>query len=936
MGDGDRRDPTTEVLTPGGDPVLAARFTVPVIPETFVRRPRLVAQLTAGPRTPLTLVEGPAGAGKTCLVADWITGPDAPGPVAWLTVEPEDNEPGVFWTYVLEAVRRHGIPLPDTLTGPSRAGAVDHSLLTRLAAWLSGRETPVTLVLDDFDRVADSAEVADELQFVLRHADGGLRLVVISRTRPLLPLHRYRAAGEFIEVDADNLAFRTEEAAALVAAHGLALSEDGVRALTERTGGWAAGLRLSALEAQRADDPEYFLGDFDAGRSTLADFLLAEVLHERPAEAQDLLLRTSILERTHPGLADALTGRDDAEPVLAELLRANAFLEPLGHSWYRLNPLFAEVLRVHLRERSPGLEPELHRTASAWLSAAGLLDEALSHAAEAGDWELAAAELVDGPAIGRLLDGPDAGRLDGLFAGMPPDTPGPAADLVRAARELTRHDVELGFAYLRRAEESLPDAGAVGDGRDGPVGAGRDAAAVRLSSALLRALGARVTGSADMAEAAVETAAEAERTLHDDRLEPFRELRAGLLTDVGAAQLWEGRFEAAHATLSAVVETVETTALDGAPSDIASLLAGSSDMAEGDGPSTARFRCEALGRIALIEFLHGRPGRAESHARAVLAETERAGLPELAGSGAAELVLAAVAMDRHDLPAAHDHLDRGAAPSARSDAPRDPVVAALLALLRSRLLHAEGDPRAALRVLDELAERTTAPVDRSPWVSDLVTTATAAAHLAEDDPKAAVEVFEKRPPHGAECRVAEARARLAAGQGEAALGILDGLSEGRGEGPAVVARVLLARAQTVHVLGDTVTAENLVLRALAAARPHHLRRPFLEAGPWLWRLLARRPARARGHDWLLPVLPRNGAVPDLPQEDPPEPLTTPLSEREQDALERLAQFMTTLEIAADLHLSVNTVKTHLKTLYRKLGVTRRGEAVRRARELGLL
>lgn len=910
------------MLTPGGDPVLAARFTVPVIPETFVRRPRLVAQLTAGPRTPLTLVEGPAGAGKSLLVADWTAGPEAPESVAWLTVEPEDNSPGVFWTYVLEAVRRHGIALPDTLAAPSRTGTVDHSLLTRLAAWLNGRETPLTLVLDDFDRVADSAEVAEELQFVLRHAGTGLRLVIVSRTRPLLPLHRYRAAGEFTEVDGENLAFRTEEAAALLAAHGLALSEDGVRALTERTGGWAAGLRLSALDAQRADDPERFLGDFDAGRGTLADFLLAEVLHERPAEAQDLLLRSSILERTHPDLADALTGRGDAEPVLAELLRTNAFVEPLGHSWYRLRPPFGEVLRVHLRACHPGLEPELHRTASRWLSAAGLLDEALAHAAEAGDWELAAAELVGGAAIGRLLGGPDAERLDGLFAGLPPDTTGPAADLVRAARELARHDVEQGFAHLRRAEERLPD------GADHGPDADRDGAAGRLSSSLLRAFAARVTGSADMAEAAVETAAKAERALPDDLLDRFRESREGLLVDVGAAQLWEGRFDAAHATLSAVAESAEEAFVDG--------------------PSTALFRHEALGRLALIEFLHGRPGRAEAHARAALAETEhtdlpalaeteRTGLPALVGSGAAELVLAAVAVDRHELPAAHEQLDRGADPSARPGAPRDPVVAAVLALARSRLLGAEGDPAAALRVVDELAERTTAPLDRSPWVSDLVTTATAAAHLAEDDPQAAVEVFEKQPPHGPEGRVAEARARLAAGRGEDALGVLDELSEGRGEGPAVVTRVLLTRAQTVDVLGDAVTAENLVLRALAAARPHHLRGPFLEAGPWLWRLLARRPALARGHDWLVPALPRNGSVPHLPrEEEPPGPPPAPLSEREQEALERLAQFMTTEEIATDLHLSVNTVKTHLKSLYRKLGVTRRGEAVRRARDLGLL
>ncbi|MDF3150230.1 helix-turn-helix transcriptional regulator, partial [Streptomyces sp. T21Q-yed] len=183
----------------------------------------------------------------------------------------------------------------------------------------------------------------------------------------------------------------------------------------------AAGLRLCTLAAQRAADPESFLKDFEAGHSTVADFLLGEVLRAHPAQTQDLLLRTSILEETHPDLANALTGRDDAEPILEELQRANAFVEPIGHSWYRLHPLFAEILRVHLRVRHPGLEPELHRTAAEWLSRAGLLDEALPHAADAGDWELAAAELIDHLAIGRLLTGLAAERLDGLFARMAPE-----------------------------------------------------------------------------------------------------------------------------------------------------------------------------------------------------------------------------------------------------------------------------------------------------------------------------------------------------------------------------------------------------------------------------------------------------------------------------------------------------------------------------------
>ncbi|MDF2264882.1 LuxR C-terminal-related transcriptional regulator [Streptomyces coacervatus] len=893
-GEGGRTDPTVGALTPTGDPVLAARFSVPVVPQTFVHRPRLAERLDAGVQGPLTMVAGPAGAGKTLLVADWVTTGGLPGPAAWLTVEPEDSGPGVFWTYVLQAFRHHGIALPDHVGSPARPGRVDHSLLTRLAAWLDGREVPVILVLDDFDGASGSAEVADELQFVLRHAGDGLRLVIVCRAEPLLPLHRYRAAGELVDIRSADLAFRSEETADLADRHGLPLSAEVARVLTERMGGWAAGLRLCALAAERADDPEGFLKDFEAGQSTLADFLLAEVLRAHPPETQDLLLRTSIVEETHPDLANALTGRNDAEPILAELQRANAFVEPIGHSWYRLHPLFAEILRAHLRVRHPGLEPELHRTAAKWLSGAGLLSEALPHAADAGDWDLAAAEFIDDLAIGRMLTGLDAERLDGLFAPMTPEASGPATDLVRAARELTRHDVDRGVAYLRDAEEKLPD---------DP----REAAAAQLSCAVLRVLAARVAGSADMAETAAETAAEAARALPADRLEQRPELTVLMLTDLGSAQLWAGRFDAARATLSAAVQAAE-------------------------GPSTAFPRHEALSRLALIDYVRGWPGHAESHARAAISEAEHSGLPASVRTGVAQLVLAAVAIDRNDLVAARDHLDQGAASSAAS---RDPIVAVELALLRSRMQLAKGDPQGALQYLDAISQKPLASAAPSPWVNDRIAMARAAVRLAEDDPQSAVKVFEDEPPHTPEGLVAEARAHLADGAGEQALGILDELSDDPGRGPAVAAWALLARAQAVDALGDTAAAESLVLRALTVSRPHQLRRPFLEAGAWLGRLLSRRPALAQGHDWLV-AAPEGRSLAPRTSQGSVLPSPEPLSERERDVLERVALLMSTEEIAADLHLSANTVKTHLKSIYRKLAVSRRGEAARRARELGLL
>ena len=890
---GGHRDSAAERLAPSGDPLLAARFSVPVPPHTFVRRPRLIERLALGGQVPLTLVNGPAGAGKTLLVADWIATEGAPSRPAWLTVETEDNAPGVFWTYVLEAMRRLGLGPPDTVGSPARPGEVDHSLLARLAAHLSELTEPVVLVLAEFDRVAGSTEIADELEFVLRHVGDGLRLILISRTEPLLPLHRYRAAGQVTDIRGADLAFRPEETAELLSRHGMQLSDRGVRALTERTGGWAAGLRLCILAAQQAEDPDIFLKNFEAGQSTLADFLLAEVLDTQPGETQDLMLRSSILEQIHPDLANALTGRDDADPILAGLQRANAFVGPVGHSWYRLHPLFAEILRVHLRVRCPGLEPELHRRAARWLSDAGMFAEALPHAADGGDWERTSHQFVEELAIGQLLTGLDAERLDRLFAQMPPATPGPAADLVRTARHLTRHDVDRGLDHLRRAEDNLHN--------DGPP-----SPALRLSCAELRVLAARMTGAADLAEAAAQDVEAARRAVPAERLEAHPELRALMLTDLGSAQLWAGRFDAARSTLSAAVRLH-------------------------DGPHTAFPRHECLSRLALIDFLRGWPDHAERHAREAVSEAERGGLPPATRTGVAQLVLAAVALDRDELATAHAHLDQAAASTA---AAHDPIVLAGLPLLRSRLLLAKGNPEGALHVLDELDEPH-AVAEPSPWVCDRTALTMAGAHLAAGRPEVAMEILEKDPAAGPESVVAAARARLAVGCAEEALDLLGPLLGGPGDGPAITTRVLLAQAQAADALGNGSAAERLTARALSTARPASLRRPFVEAGPWLRHLLRRRPELTRGHDWLPPALMghtrvhhAHGTGPDL--------LTEPLSKREQEVLERLAQTMSTEDIAADLHLSVNTVKTHLKNIYRKLAATRRSEAVRHARELHLL
>ncbi|MFF4152451.1 LuxR C-terminal-related transcriptional regulator [Streptomyces sp. NPDC001651] len=851
---------------PLGDPFLRTRFALPARPATFLRRARLVHHLDQALRTPLTMVNGAAGAGKTLLVADWAAG--LRHPVVWLSLDPSLGGPGMFWAHLLQALRTHGVPVADGVGTPADAGRVPHTLLTRLAAQLGTEGDELTVVLDEYDRIG-TPEVAEQLEFVLHHAGPGLHVVLVTRTEPLLPLHRYRASGAITEIRNAELAFTPEETVALLRRHGLHLSVQAAAALVERTGGWAAGLRLCALAAQEHPDPEAYLKEFEAGHSAVADFLLAEVLKRQPSATQDLLLRVSVLERFCPDLANELTGRGDAEAILAGLHRENAFVEDLGHGWYRLHPLFREILRAHLRERSAELEPRLHLRAAHWLGRSGHLPEMLTHGAAAGEWDLTAGALVDDLAIGQLFTGLRTGHLVDLFSGMDPAAASPAADLVRVARDLSRGDLDHALARLGPVRERLDAAGPGGT------------AAGRLGCALLEALAARVTGSPQRAEDAVRAARELQHELPADLLDKHPELSALLLTHLGSARLWAGDLDEARAALTTVADT--TT-----------------------GAATALPRADALELLALIDHLDGRPATAERKASAALAETDRYGLAEGAGTGLGRVVLAAVAVERDDLTEARDLLDGTPGPAVH-----DPVTAAGRSLATARLLLARGRARAAV----EAAEPLVPAAVRSPWQRVHTALVASSAHLAEGRPDLATKVLEQLGGEHPVLAVAAARARLAAGDPDAALGLLDPAVVGAG--PAVLVRATLLRAQAAHTAGDTATARRLVAQAVAEARHERLRRPFREAGPWIGPYLADAPAMG----------PERGALP-FPVE--------PLSGRERDVLLRLAQMMSTEDIAADLYVSVNTVKTHLKSVYRKLAVNRRNDAVRRARELDLL
>ncbi|WP_328773250.1 LuxR C-terminal-related transcriptional regulator [Streptomyces sp. NBC_00286] len=862
---------------PTGDPLLAAKFAIPAVPRTLVHRQRLLDRLTAGTAGPLTLITGPAGAGKTTLAASWVAEGTAPGPVVWLTAEHEDRAPGEFWAYVLEALRHHEVELPEDPDRPGSAEFVEHSLLATLASGLARRNRPVVFVLDGLDQVP-VREVTSALDFVLSHAGPSLRLVVISRVDPLLPLHRYRAQGRICEIRSADLAFTEQEASMLLRGHGLESCEESADVLTTRTGGWAAGLRLCALEMQRSDDPSGFARSFAASQSAVADYLLAEVLDAQPETTRDLLMRSSILERVHPDLANTLTGREDAEWILAGLARAGAFVESVaGTRWCRFQPLFAEVLRTHLRHHHPGLEPRLRRRAAVWLADHGWLTEAVEQAAAAADWEWASARVVEHLEIGRLLTGPEAQRLEGCFAGMPRDLPDAASALVAGACAAARYDFVGCRAQLDRAGEHIRTAQA------------QPSAETRLALSLLRLLSLPGGGDRDAAR-------EADRTLDlagcvpRSRRAEHPEIEALRRYGLARGLLLTGRLGAARAAFAAFAAA-----------------------ADGRTDATDVVRHHSLGMLALLESLRGELNEAEKHARLALATARDRSVPPARRSGIGHLALAGVALERGDLRGARHHLDLG---SECPDAELDPVARTELLVARAHLNLAQG------RWRDALAEIEDRPPSLPPWPAQRVALADSAVQLARGDPTAAISALREAGPDASAHVIALARAHLASGDADRALALLPPPDDQGDAGIRQRVAVLLIRAHAALLAKDTESAHRILGEALSTARPETLRRPFLEAGPWVRHLLELRPHMAHRHAWL---------------GSPSAPLVVEqLSVRERQVLEHCAQVMSTEEIAEAMCLSVNTVKTHLRSIFRKLVVSRRGEAVRRARELGLL
>lgn len=881
-----------------GTVLLTTKLHPPRRRRTLVARPRLRGLASRSGHPALILVSAPAGFGKTTLVADWFEGEHT---TAWLSLDVRDDDPEQFWTYVLAALATASHDLSaDTIALLRAQQAPLDTVVATLINDLETASQDIVLVLDDY-HVITAPEIHDSVAFLLEHIPPQLSLVIVTRADPPLPLASMRAEGSLLEVRAADLRFTAEEAAEyLNGAMQLTLTGDDVDVLEARTEGWIAALQLAALSMQGRDDPASFISEFAGDDRFILDYLADEVLDRQTARVRDFLLGTSILSRLTGPLCAAVTGQDDAKAILDELERSNMFLVPLDdrRTWYRYHHLFGDVVRARLLDEHPDRIAELHRRASAWYALNGDSHEAIDHAL-AGDDPERAAELIElaAPAMQRARhESQLRSWLEALPADLYHNRPVLAMALIGA--RMATGDTRSLDPLLEIVDSWL-------DRTDSPI-VFDDAAYDRLPAmaAVHRAGLALLAGATDT------TIRHAHRVLElagaDDHLQ-----RGAAMALIGLAHWSRGNLDDARTCYTESVACFETG--DYLPDVMGCSLA-----------------------LADIQVAQGRLGDAQRTFESALRHT--ADHPGLRGAADMHVGLSLLAIEHDDLDTAADHLRSSAELGEHMGLPQHPY---RWRVAMARLHEAQGNLDAALELLTE-AE----PLYNTDYLPSVrpVSASKARIEVKRGDLDAGMRWADAQrlSTHDALSYVREfehltlAGVLLARGSADAvalATGLLRRLlsaaDEGHRDGSAIEILVLLALAQSVA--GDEASATTSLRRALALAEPQGYVRSFLDADPALIGVL--RPLAGAGDRHAARILASARSAPlrrRSRSNDPDE-----LSDRELDVLRLLRSDLSGPEVARELHVSLNTLRTHTKHIYTKLGATNRREAVTRAAELGL-
>jgi LuxR family maltose regulon positive regulatory protein len=978
-------------------PLVDTKFHIPDVRPDLVSRQRLLQRLHSGLHCKLTLVSAPAGFGKTTLLSEWVSTSGwgrraetvagqhnrqlSHASVVWLSLDEGDNDPARFLTYLIAALQRiddslgAGIQVALQSPKPPPFQSLMTTLINQIDASSHGggpRQGPCVLILDDYHLIT-AQPVHAALTFLLDHMPPNLRLVIATRADPPLPLARLRGRGELNEIRQDDLRFVLDEVARFLRqGAGLDLADEDVTLLTSRTEGWIAGLQLAALAMQGMQPLKVpglrgnprgvsnFIKGFGGAHRFILDYLVEEVLAQQSPTIQEFLLKTSLLKRLNASLCDMVLQKRDREAgstsgpraslsapqspsqqILEELEAANLFVVPLdgGRRWYRYHHLFSDLLQQRLKQTQPHVVTELHCLASLWHEQNGFLTEAIDHALAAGEHERAA-DLIERVAEETWMRSEVATFLHWMD-GLP-------KDLVRArpflgvleamALLMSGQPLEVSESHLQYAQ---------GTGLKGTV-----PAAVIVFRALRAAYQGRTRQSAELSRQALDLLPKQSLFL--------RSLVVGIL---GLAQMYGGDFVAA-------TQALEETARIG--------------QKGGNAMNTVLALCH----LAEISLVQGRLQEAKRRYEQAI-ESARGGRGELLPiAGMALIGLGQMLMEWNELKDAEAHVRRGI--DCVSQWGEVGALKGYTAL--ARIKQARGDLASARRLL-QTAEEIAINFDVTDMDDMVVGTNRARLWIAEGNLEAAARWAEEHAldadicaegmeadefrPRFAYCylregeylmlaRVLIAQAasgagngsgRLEAGQGrkgpdsgglEQAVRLLDELLH-RAEHASYVWRqieILVLRAIAFELQADTGQAMQSVERALVLAEPEGYVRTFVEAGEPMARLLRLAASRGIAPQYVTRLL----AAIEAPAEDRrremvsssqlrapiKQPLADPLTEREMEVLGLLSTHLSVPEIADELFIAVSTVRAHTKSIYSKMSVHRRLDAVDQAKALQLL
>lgn len=900
--------------------LLTTKLFIPPTRPDLVSRPRLVERLNAGLQRKLTLISAPAGFGKTTLVTEWLDNVrlDAKrknrieNNIAWLSLDEDDNDLMRFLTYFIAALNKvEGTKIAigeRTLTMlQSPQPPPIEAALTPLINEITTIPDRVILILDDYHLI-NAQSIHDALGFTLENMPPQMHLVIATREDPFLPLSRLRARDQMTELRAIDLRFTsTESAEFLNQVMGLNLLAEEITTLEKRTEGWIAGLQLVAISLQGNEDTWRLIESFSGSHRLVLDYLIEEVLDQQTGSVQNFLLQTAILDRLTGSLCDAITGQENGQQTLEMLDRANLFIVPLDNErrWYRYHHLFGDLLRQRLQQgvslsTSDGGNSisRLHIRASEWYEKNGLEIEAFQHAVAANDIERAE-RLMEGGGMPLQFRGamtPVTNWLASLPTAVLDARPSLwvtyASALTMVGRPISSVEEKLQAAEAAIAETATAKAALQGTELDDETHdlVGR-IASIRAMLAIPQC----------RAETILAQSRRALEFLHPDNL-PDRTTTTWTL---GYAYQLQGNRAAA---IQAYREAIDISKASG---NVMITIAATTGLGQ---------VYESNNQLNLA---------AESYRHCL----QLAGDPPMPAASASYLGLAQVLYQWNELDAAKQHGEQSAQ-LAQQIATVD-IPASSWAFL-ARLKLAQGDvveANALLKKAEQFMQQRNF-LDRMPEIATVqVQTLVRQGNLA-----AAAQLAKRY-----QLPISQARVHLAQGDPSAALAVLEPFREQVDANNLDDERlnVMVLQAVALHVNGEKEAAVSLLGETLALAEPVGFIRMFVDEGPPMGRLLLEALQRDVSPDYvrrILAAFPADEPVKTgtLKRQDTDSEWIEPLSERELDVLQLIAEGLTNQEIASRLYLSLNTIKAHTRTIYSKLGVSNRMMAVVRAKALGIL